>query len=77
MGPKSSGEPASLKVRIGENVRDVKGRKVVLAGGSAVVLAGDGLPILLDWQRGDKSLHLDLQARSSKARRTTPRLACP
>jgi hypothetical protein len=51
------GESAKVAVRIGENPREVDGHK--LADGSATVLAGAGLPILLEWRRGDVSLRLE------------------
>ncbi len=53
------GEAAKIALRVGDNVREVEGRKVALPGGSALVLVGDGLPILLEWQRGDLSMRLE------------------
>jgi hypothetical protein len=59
LGIDSAGQPTKVAVRVGENVRELEGRKVAFDGGSATILANDGLPIILEWQRGDLSLRLE------------------
>ena len=55
----TGGDAATVRVRVGENVRDVHGRKFDVRGGSVTILADDGLPILLEWQRADMLLRLE------------------
>lgn len=59
LGPIGNGEVIKVPVRVGENSREAEGRKQAIVDGSAIILADNGLPIVLAWQRVDASLKLE------------------
>jgi Thrombospondin C-terminal region/von Willebrand factor type A domain len=55
----AKGEALKIKVRVGENLREVAARKVTLPDStSATLLDSPGFPLVLAWERGKDSLTL-------------------
>ncbi len=55
----ATGEPVQHTVRIGLNKFQIEGRKAEIPGGSALLLADERFPLILEWATGDWSLSLE------------------